>query len=221
MSDTNSGDLEIEIQDQETAGATSNETPSEDEGNSQPGEMVEESKEEQRLHLQALNLIGSVLDTRDSEFAKEYFANNPDLAEKANRSKRHKEAYRALMESEDEPQEREYKSSPAPEVDVVEQAALRVYQMNLKADRQLQTEKFAQAEGLNIDQVDDLNSSAQALYDANKGNISFARCLIAAKTAYETEAKATQKVPTSQNLTTGSSAQKEFDGSPGEWVTAQ
>lgn len=234
MSDINSGDFEPE----ETSGAQNHENLEDIESEENSEEVsvpsLEEtdfSKEEQRLHLQALDLIGSVLDENYKGDPKKFFDENPELAAKANKSKKYKEQFRSLMDSEDSYQEVDEKPMTQPkaksksniesEEDIIEKAALKVYNMNLNAERLRQSEEFAQKEGLNIDDLDTLHSSAKALFDANNGEISFSRCLRAAKLTLATEGKEPSvKIPSSSGSTKESQPKNDgYDGTVGQWVS--
>ena len=230
MSDINSGDFDSE----ETSGAIDHENNDlviDDEISDQVEEVAEQqtdfNKEERRLHLQALDLIGSVLDENYTGDRNKFFQENPELADKANKSKKYKELYRSLSEDEESYEEpvvekKSKKAQPfaSSEDDIVQKAALKVYKMNLDSERMSQTESFAEKEGMNIDDVDSLHASAKALYEANSGDIAFSKCLRAAKSALVTDgASPSVKIPNLVGSKDSASKPDANDGTTGQWHT--
>lgn len=133
-------------------------------------------KLEKSLHYKQLNLIENVLDTYSPEKAREFFEENEDVAEVANRSKRLKERYRSLMDN----KESETKTIPAVKKAVSEETAEEAIDENSLSDRiylntirrekesyqKQSSREFAERNGLNVDDFNVLHSTAVAIEKA-------------------------------------------------------
>lgn len=182
-----------------TQEAKTDESQTQEEANNQTDKSEEKdesdkgmSGEEMRLHHQALDLISNVLDMENKEKAKQFFAEHPELAEKANKSKKYKDSYRELIESkaevkvESEETEKVTKENTDDTIDedeLTNRIMAKATEKGLIAERKSKAEKFAIANGINIDNLDVLYESAEAMRKAS--SLSFEKCLIGAKTALE------------------------------------
>jgi hypothetical protein len=156
---------------------------------------------QQKVHIEALSLIGAKLQGDKNE-ARQFFLGNPEIAAIANKSKKHKENYRSLMESdEEEPETPPQKSEPEKkpketektgnddDVNDEDKLADKIYAKNLErsivAERKTEAQQYAARHGINIDDADSLFESAEAVYKANKGELDYSKCLDGAKAALE------------------------------------
>lgn len=169
---------------EDTIGATTNEshaTEESEKANSQPDDVLLKDttgKAEKELHHNALDLIGTVLADDYKGDKKQFFESHPDLAAKADKSKKYKDEYRKLIVSD---------KSLKVDDDVIDEETLaeRVYtkvtEKSLSSQHKEQAKKYAVKEGLNMDEFDSFSSAADAMHKAT--GIDYAQCLEGAKTA--------------------------------------
>jgi hypothetical protein len=166
---------------------------------------------ETELHHNALDLIGTVLSDEYKGDKRKFFAEHPNLAEKANKSGKYKEAYRGLIASSDKKQEDE-------EDDTIDEDTLaeRIYQKTaektLSEQRKTLTNEFAVKEGINRDEIETLHKAAEALHKAS--GQPFARCLEGVKITF----KETLKAKTPVKIPSGDGISKEGDDNKAEII---
>lgn len=151
------------------------------------------SAKEMQLHHQALDLVGNVLEWTDKEKARKYLADHPELASIANKSKKYKETYRSLNESPSEEvqektevaktQTQNETETVIDEDELTSRLMANATEHGLKAERKSQAQLFAGKNGINIDDLDKLFDSAEALRKSS--DLSFSKCLEGAKTALQ------------------------------------
>jgi len=184
------------------APATTEEATKSPEGQSPESKSQEPGKqdmsgEELKLHHQALGLIGSVLEMENKAKAKQFFAEHPELADKANHSKKHKEVYRDLIEEEKEvtpaaAQESTKDEKTIDATDLKNSITADVVQSGMVAERTARAETYAAKHGVNADDFDTLHKAAEALYK-NSPNIPYEQCLDGASVTLKGTGKETSK----------------------------
>lgn len=195
MPNENDGDSEVTTEVQpteetgEAIGANNEESPAEAETNIQPDGNSKAI--EQELHRQALDLIGTVLSDDYKGDKKAFFVSHPELAEKANKSKKYKEEYRTLTASPkvEEPEEEE---AVIDEEVLAERVYTKVTEKTTAEQRKAEAVAYAVKEGINKDDIATLLKGAEAIAKAT--GVSFAQSLEGAKLALKGSLK--PKVPT-------------------------
>ena len=176
-------------------------TGQEDQG---AGDQTPAPVKQGKIQHEAVNLVGAYLDG-DTEKAKQFFAEHPEIALIANSSKKYKDQYRELIGAkkevqiqektetsteEQKPEEKKETEKPKEEEETIDEDELtdRVYakgvEKGLVAERKVAAEAFAVKNGINADNVDALHEAAEAMHKANS-NLPHSKCLEGAKVTIE------------------------------------